>query len=474
MEKISSRLSKGTSKVAFFDAWNRIMAVPRKLRVLLYHLSLMSSDTKPRQRTAVIAEVTMSRCHASVLCVCTAARGFATRTMTTTYAPPPGPPPTRYDPPPGPPPPAAYLPPPLRIAEFPLLSPANVHSLSTLGFTTFPIKERAALYQAASSLFELSKQFFSQPQSDKGQFIVKDANAQGSEEGWSRVVGEKELLTLRRSGAMCPTALNDTVRSLWEECGQLMTEVIRGIERSLDLPPHSLDPVVIPECTMPQAGADRVETLLRMFRYERRSEEEEAVSYNSELGKGRLVAEPHRDLGILSLVIGSSPGLEVWNTSVGNWIPIEQPPYITSSPGELTATLLVGETLTQLTNGRYFPGRHRVFVPSFKPPSIAEAPNSHSQYRYSLVFALRPHSSAVISTASLTSPITGPHRFPMEGVKAGDLFAKIARSHWNINTGKKEREAQRMRLQGGSTLISANAGTAEQSTPNRESDQRDA
>ncbi|GJJ07894.1 hypothetical protein Clacol_002100 [Clathrus columnatus] len=381
--------------------------------------------------------------------------------MTTTYAPPPGPPPTRYNPPLGPAP-SVYYPPPLKVPEFHLLTPQNIHSLSTQGFTTFPIQERVELYRAATSLFDLSKQFFSQPQPDKERFINRDANMQGSEEGWSRVAGEKELLTLRRSGATCPDLLEHSARSLWLECGQLMTDVIRGIEQSLDLIPHSLDSVFIPECTMPLAGENRFETLLRMFRYERRSESiDNTEPRQEEIGKGRLVAEPHRDLGLLSLVIGSSPGLEVWDTTVGHWIPIEQPPYAYSSSG-LTATLLVGETLTYLTNGRYLPGRHRVFVPSL---SSTQSTDDHQQYRYSLVFALRPHSSAIISTGVLTSPITGPFRHPLEGVKAGDLFSKIARSHWNINTGKREREAQRMRLQNGSPLI-----VTGQSTSNQESD----
>ncbi|GJJ10405.1 hypothetical protein Clacol_004631 [Clathrus columnatus] len=199
--------------------------------------------------------------------------------MTTTYAPPPGPLPTRYNPPLGPPP-AVYYPPQLKP--------------------------------------------------DKAQFINRDANAQGSEEGWSRVVGEKELLTLRRSGATCPDQLEHSARSLWLECGQMMTDVVRDIE---------------------QKSIDNTE------------------SNQEEMGKGRLVAEPHRDLGLLSLVIRSSPGLEVWDT---------------------TST------------------------------------DDDQQYRYSLVFALRPHSSATISTRVLTSPVTGPFGHPLEGVRAGDLFSKIA------------------------------------------------
>ena len=69
----------------------------------------------------------------------------------------------------------------------------------------------------------------------------------------------------------------------------------------------------------------------------------------------------------------------------GRWVPIEQPPHAGSG---LTATLLVGETLTILTNGWYAPGQHHVFVPSVAS-SLSSADNSW--YQYSLMFALRPH-----------------------------------------------------------------------------------
>ncbi|KAF8579893.1 hypothetical protein K439DRAFT_1320199, partial [Ramaria rubella] len=327
---------------------------------------------------------------------------------------------------------------PLLPAAFPLLSQTQIHSLSTQGFTTFPIAQRPTLHDAASTLFNASRIFFAQSQDNKFEFRVRDANSQGSEEGWSRVVGEKELFTLRRGGITCPPSVENDGKKLWNECGVLMQEITRGVEQSLGMSHAALDGVVSAECTMPHAGAERAETLLRMFRYERRSEADDNVpSHDAEIsGKGRLVAEPHRDLGLLSLVIGASPGLEVLDTMSGLWIPIEEPPH--ADPG-LTATLLVGQTLTRLTNGRYVSGRHRVFVPSVK--SAEESP-----FRYSIVFALRPHAHALLSTAALTTPITGTFQLPIEGVHARELFAAIARSHWNINTGHKEREAQRLRI----------------------------
>ena len=92
-----------------------------------------------------------------------------------------------------------------------------------------------------------------------------------------------------------------------------------------------------------------------MFHYECQSETDNiAVLHNVEAsGKGHLVSEPHRDLGLLSLVIGASLGVEIFNTTLGGWVPIEQPPH--AGPG-LMATLLVSKTLTILTNGQYAPG----------------------------------------------------------------------------------------------------------------------
>jgi len=338
-----------------------------------------------------------------------------------------------------------------------------VHSLSTQGFTTFPISDRPSLHDAASALFNLSRAFFAQPQPEKEAFGIQDANVQGSEEGWSRVVGEKELLTLRRLGNTCPPSIEETGKKLWHECGQLMQEMTRAIEISLAMNPGALNGIVGPECELPTE--QRVETLLRMFRYERRDEgvdnesarvAESSVNGTKQvneslIGKGRLVAEPHRDLGILSLVIGSSPGLEVVDGTIGGWIPVETPPYAhpASSTSNLTATILVGETLTHLTNGRYAPGRHRVFVPSVSPEASNLPPKDDSHFRFSLVFALRPHGPAVISTQALTTCVTGAFARPMEGIPAKKLFDAIAKSHWNINTGQAQRQRQRQKLEGG-------------------------
>ena len=178
---------------------------------------------------------------------------------------------------------------------------------------------------------------------------------------------------------------------------------------------------MVPECTMPEGAADRAETLLCTFCYEHQSEMDSiAVPHDVKAsGKGHLVSEPHHDSGLLSLVIGASLGMEVFDTTLGGWVPIKQPPH--AGPG-LTATLLVGETLTILTNGQYAPGQHRVFV-----PSIASLLSSADDlwYQYSLMFMLHPHWNAIISTPVLTTPMTGAYQCPLIDVHMQVLFSTI-------------------------------------------------
>jgi len=64
-----------------------------------------------------------------------------------------------------------------------------------------------------------------------------------------------------------------------------------------------------------------------------------------------------------------------------------------------------------------------------------------------LVFVLRAHSPVQISSSALTSPFTGPFRFPdLDGKTAGDLFSAISKRSFNMNISKDLREAQRKRI----------------------------
>jgi isopenicillin N synthase-like dioxygenase len=374
-----------------------------------------------------------------------------------TYLPPPGPPPNHtneqpsYAPPPGPPPGTP------KLVDFPFLSSEQLRILYSQGFARVYLPPDHALLKAATALFSTSHAFFDQTSEEKQKFhrsnLLSDSSVDGSnrkgqssEQGWSYVEDEKEMLTIRTS-QLCPPEVTDNVRNLWQECGNFMQAMVRAIEASLGLNSGAFDNVVTEECLLPVNEIH--ETLLRMFRYERASDP-------------RIVSEKHRDIGILSLVIGSSPGLEVWNNAItqkdpltgvvrkSSWVPIEEDGNETKEVGGLTFTFLVGETLTALSNDLYKPGIHRVSVPPADPSSST----NDAKYRYSIVFALRPHRQGTIYTPSLTTAVTGPFKWPpmdengvIPTVKAVDLFNVIANRHWSVNDSVEEREAKKIRLE---------------------------
>jgi len=326
----------------------------------------------------------------------------------------------KYLPPPGPPPKKLVHIPPLpsgspKPVNFPFLTEQQCITLYSQGFAQVYLPPNHPLLDAATALFSTSHAFFDKPLDEKQKFhrsqLISDPSVSGprnTEQGWSRVEGEKEMLTIRRTSKLCPPEVAHNARVLWRECGSFMQSIMRAIESSLELESGAFDNVVTQECELPVG--DMYETLLRMFRYERTSEP-------------RIVSEKHRDIGLLSLVIGSSPGLEVWDDRIaredpitgvvsnGDWVAIEENSSQVKPIGGLTFTLLVGETLTALTNQLYKPGAHRVLVPP------AESSASDAMYRYSLVFALRPHKQGIIHTPSLQTAITGQFNWPPEDEK---------------------------------------------------------
>lgn len=156
---------------------------------------------------------------------------------------------------------------------------------------------------------------------------------------------------------------------------------------------------------------------MRLFRYENH--------------EAKVVAEPHNDLGLLSLVIGDTPGLETWNKYTRSFFPIER------GYSEPAASILVGRQLQRFSNNRYVPGGHLVrSYPEYKD----------RKYRFSIVFVLRAHWPVVIDTDKMTSRITGPHAKPIKGETAQELFSQIRNAHYNINTGHKERDEQKQKL----------------------------
>jgi hypothetical protein len=195
-----------------------------------------------------------------------------------------------------------------------------------------------------------------------------------------------------------------------------------------------------PCSTIQQKEEEKTATMLRLFRYEG--------------WEAKVVAEPHADLGLLSVVVGDVPGLEVWDGRA--WFAVEKE---VAGAGMRGATMLAGRQLERLSNGRYPAGGHRVVAygrptfPSVPNPttyntadSMQAATGDEKHYRYSIVFVLRAHEPVLINSSLLETPITGKWAEPMNDVTAGAFYEKIKGQHFNINIDLAEREKQRDKI----------------------------
>jgi isopenicillin N synthase-like dioxygenase len=329
---------------------------------------------------------------------------------------------TEYEPPDHPPP--KHLKRPLQDVELPLIDPFHRYNLSAQGWTTVTLSspDRAAvdLRNSIQSLFSAGKTFFAQEVQYKEQFLTK----MGSEEGWSSIPGEKEFITIRTLDQV-PVELREAAIAAWAQLGGYLNSVLGHISESLELSPEALTTFSEPCITL---GNTRTATMLRLFRYEGWDD--------------KIVAEPHHDLGLLSLVAGSSPGLEVWNGIARSFFPIEK----TYKDLSKSATVLVGRQLQRLTNGRYVPGAHQ--VRSYpKSHGLLKSNTPGKRFRYSIVFVLRAHGEVTIDAHSLTSRVTGEPSMVTDGMAAKEFFNSIRNSHYNINTDMKARELQRKKIE---------------------------
>jgi hypothetical protein len=176
--------------------------------------------------------------------------------------------------------------------------------------------------------------------------------------------------------------------------------------------------------TMQDTDAQKTATMLRLFRYEG--------------WDAKVVAEPHSDLGLLSVVVGDVPGLEVWDGRA--WFDVERE---VERSGKRGASLLVGRQLEKMSNGRYGAGGHRVVSYGATRPAMEQ---SEKRYRFSIVFVLRAHEPIVVDSEKLETEVTGKWEQPMKGVTAGKMYEEIRGRHYNINIGMEEREKQRRKI----------------------------
>lgn len=360
------------------------------------------------------------------------------------YAPPPGPPPSTHTSAQ----PAPALPACDTAAELATYVRASLPILAARGWLPIPLP--ADLSARYAALFSASSAFFALPPDAPAKTrCAAPSGAAASDEGFAAIPGEKQLITLRRT-ARAPGLLRDAAADAWGVTGELFLHALEGIADTLEL----ADLAVFDEMAAEARGFEeskRASSLLRLFRYERPPPEASG-------GTKKIVAESHKDIGLLTLVVGASPGLDARDPATGAWVSVEDTPR-GDTPGtepRLTATLLAGQTLTYLTQGLYAAGVHRVSVLPARSPAPEDA------HRFSLVFALRPATAAIVDTARFeASPLIPP--FPPDAIfaegtntnyplcsmraqPAGELMRAISARHWNVNVAPEVREGQKAKL----------------------------
>ena len=347
-------------------------------------------------------------------------------------------------------------------APLPLVLPEHQQTLPTLGWTTVTFPQPSPetlnredsgleidslapgphpLQSAYEGLFAASQRFFDEPDAEKQKWKHK----LGSEEGWSKIPGEKEFITLR-SLEYCPEILRGPAKMYWDLMGAYLSSTLGRISTSLGLPDgqdEGFRQFVGPCSRLQESDQLKTATMLRLFRYEG--------------WEAKVVAEPHADLGLLSVVVGNVPGLEVWDGR--NWFEVERE---VEKAGQKGASMLVGRQLERLSNGRYPAGGHRVVsygspkagrkvcssaTTDSTPTELGSPSVDEKKYRFSIVFVLRAHEPTIINSEKLETAVTGKWVDPIQGITAGKFYEEIKGRHFNINIEISEREKQRQKVQ---------------------------
>jgi hypothetical protein len=152
----------------------------------------------------------------------------------------------------------------LKSVILPKIQPDDQPGLATNGWTKVSYDTlQDPLYTSFQALLQAIEAFFASPDAHKSTF-KSPAGRHASEEGWTRVEGEKEFITLR-SLSTTPPELRDAAITYWAVAGKLLNEILGRIAESLDLPPEALT-VFSEPCT--ELKEERTATMLRLFRYE--------------------------------------------------------------------------------------------------------------------------------------------------------------------------------------------------------------
>lgn len=181
-----------------------------------------------------------------------------------------------------------------------------------------------SLTTTSLALFQSSARFFDLPLAQKEKFKT----SHGSEEGWSRIRGEKEMLTLRTLN-QTPPQVRDAVLAFWADVGALLRDQLLGsMAESLGLSPDALTDFVGPGAEL---GAEKTATMVRLFRYE---------GCNPAVGEGKIVAERTLLMCVVLLLSAISTLFIPFFTKINPFFFLSQLFYITPKKGFLPAPKL--------------------------------------------------------------------------------------------------------------------------------------
>ena len=276
-----------------------------------------------------------------------------------------------------------------------LLDAEQVQHLAYQGWTEIHIPDD--LENALGRLSASAADFFGQSEEVKTRAYP---STRGTESGFYHVPNEKEYLTLRRQTHDSSCELEQQAARAWHDAGLFLYRVLCDLARACGLDTHVWDPLVKESLCLPRVGCNlnNVTTLMRLFRY------------NPATG----TAEQHADIGLLTLCVSNSSGLQVLDRAkqVPEWIYVSRP------------TVLIGETARSLLCNRVRAGLHRVV--------------GNEAGRDSIVVALRPY---LASTTDLS-------RFGGQGiVDTRKYYNEIRDRRFNVNATQDIREQQRKTLQ---------------------------
>jgi hypothetical protein len=264
-----------------------------------------------------------------------------------------------------------------------------------------------------NAFFAAADTFFRLPTADKGELYPGPVD--NTELGYHHVPDEKQFVTFRYAAAAhsSPPDIEKLLGQTWHDVAHLLYRVLIDVGRFLGIDNAAWLPLVERSLTLPVGRPNITTSLLRVFRYEPNSG----------------VADPHADLGLLTLCVGKGKGLQVWDLPVADSTMASGGSNEPGAPASIEAdrwrdagevTLLVGDTLRVLSNNRFISAKHRVV--------------SNPCGRDSIVFALRPDLNTVLDL----------RLYGGEGlVPTKALWDRIRTGRVNVNAQKAVREKVR-------------------------------